>query len=83
MKASNLKISLEQKRELVRAAKDAAVAMAAYWDALRTIEVETGKSIVDNGALSIMAAECEHPPRLSDLNNFSANDVIGLLREEC
>lgn len=75
IKTTKLTYSAEDKREIIDTLIDAAVALAAYWDALRHaeivattdaegVEIDTGYELLSN-----LAAECDVPPAQSQLRD--------------
>lgn len=71
------KMTKEEKQLVEGQAFGAALAMANYWDALRTIEEKYGVEF-DSTVLAIetLAASCDAPASLDDFENMSAEDVM-------
>lgn len=75
MKASNLRT--DEQAMLVIAARNAAVALAAFWDVLREIEVRSGVSLNKaTDCIESLAAEVSLPATGADLLTLTASDVM-------
>jgi hypothetical protein len=66
--------------EVIQATKQAAVAMAGFWDALRQFEEANGVDFKDTAdMIGVMAAEYDNPPSVNDLSNESVIDFLNEL----
>lgn len=75
MKASQLRD--DERAKLVITARNAAVALAAFWDVLREVEERTGVSIDQSAdCIESLAAEVNLPATGADLLTLTASDVM-------
>jgi hypothetical protein len=70
-------LTYEERRELLTAARSAAIGMTEFWDALKQVEDRLGVEF-DNtlGMIESLAADCDYPPGREQISLDAVMDVL-------